>query len=194
MGGSLYVELRAEFDKGIEAALDKKNKFALLAGGAATTEKQSRWLSQRCSVCLHTFRLGDVVMIDVDGSVRHDMDLLPCARVQATDQPVPASDQVESFFAGIDSVWPTPPEVIHLAPTHILVARPKGAFRRRKCVVCGHTLRPHDSVLICPCDPARPRCQAAVHRDVLHGLPCWEAWNPAANDQTYCPITGRSFS
>ncbi len=33
-----------------------------------------------------------------------------------------------------------------------------------------------DHVVICPCSPAKPRCRAAVHRDLLRQLHCWDEW------------------
>jgi len=50
--------------------------------------------------------------------------------------------------------------------------------------------------VICPCSPLEPLCQTAIHRDLIHGLHCLEAWNPGVNQQgkqRYCPITSRKI-
>ncbi len=52
----------------------------------------------------------------------------------------------------------------------------RSRWLHRRCAVCGHTFRPGDQVVICPCDPVSPRCRAAVHRDLLKQIHCWELW------------------
>lgn len=186
-----------EFYAGIQSALDPVNEDALQAGGTATTSPQSRWFATSCIRCRHSFRLGDTVSRLPDGNVVHAMHSLPCAeRDERQETLVESTGDASDFYAGVDETWPPPSDVrvIRLTDTDPWVAMPTNAFRRRACVVCGHTLRPMDSVIVCPCSPNQPRCQAAVHRDILHGLLCWEAWNPSANDQKSCPITGEHLN
>jgi len=47
---------------------------------------------------------------------------------------------------------------------------------RAVCRVCGYTFREGDQVVVCPCYPDDPKCQAAVHRDLLRQLHCWDIW------------------
>jgi hypothetical protein len=48
-------------------------------------------------------------------------------------------------------------------------------------------------VIFCPCQPGSPLCLVAIHRDPVHGLHCWEDWNPGAY-QLHCPATSRALS
>ncbi len=141
----------------------------------------------------HTFRMEDEVNIAPDGTVRHDSDLLPCAR--GGPQPAAAPEAMNAFFEGLNEAWPPSINVpvVRLTAGHLLVRPPRARFRRRTCFVCAHTLRVHDFVVICPCSPRAPLCEVAVHRDIVHGLYCLDAWNPGANRQAYCPITSRKL-
>lgn len=146
-------------------------------------------------VCMHTFRLGDEVHIAEDTrTVRHSSALLPCShQAGVIHEP---EHEMRAFFAGLDEAWPPPQHIpiVRLESGHPLLAPPYRGFHRSTCAVCGHTFRLHDHVLICPCSPNSPLCQTAIHRDTLHGLHCFEAWNPGTNRQDYCPVTSRKLN
>jgi hypothetical protein len=183
-------DLRASFDAGVAAALDPVNAAAV-TGGRAVTSRRSYWLFDRCPVCQHTFRPGDEVQVADDRSVRHAMPTLPCAE----GKPAPTADPVEAaaFFAGLNSAWPLPTEgacPVRLEAGHELLAEARDGHGRHTCAVCCHTFRLNECVVICPCSPEKPLCGAAIHRDRVQGLHCWESWSPGESMQ-YCPITSR---
>jgi hypothetical protein len=180
--------------------MDTVNEESIQHGGQALTTLNSSWLHQVCIECDHTFRLGDEVDISKDGVVRHSSALLPCAKPDQKPDDIAA--ETTNFFQGMDETWP-PPEnmtIVRLEKEHPLLAPPDGKFRRHKCVVCGHTFRLHDHVVICPCrandkdmyNPSK-KCMVAIHRDLIHGLHCLDAWNPNANNQKFCPVTLRKL-
>jgi hypothetical protein len=189
--GPAYSVSKIEFLRGIDAALDPANA-TVVRGGRAVTTLLSSWLHMRCPTCAHTFRTGDEVEVSPDGTVRHQSPLLACASGKTADAAPSAA--VSAFFAGLDEAWPPPwdMQVIRLEEGHVLLDPPTAGFRRHACVVCGHTLRVHDSVVLCPCSPATPICGVAIHRDPLHGLHCLEAWNPGGTLK-YCPVTSREL-
>jgi hypothetical protein len=190
---SIRRQLRIMVEQGIAAALDPVNDVAIQSGGRATTTLNSFWLHHRCSTCNHTFRLGDQVEVRGDGQVLHCSPLLPCAGGREVE--VTSGPETAAFFFGLDEEWP-PPEgipIVRLEVGHPLLAPRFRRLERHTCSVCGHTFRLHDQVVICPCSPHRPLCQAAIHRDPIHGLYCLDAWNPDANEQKYCPITSRQL-
>jgi hypothetical protein len=184
--------LRRELERGVAEAMDPVNAVAV-QGGRAVTTLRSHWLHQYCRVCGHTFRTGDEVLIETDGTVRHQSALLPCAGGKSVTPLEPA--EAAAFFRGLDEAWPPPRDLpVHrLEEGDPLLTPPFAGFRRHVCAVCGHTLRLHDHVVLCPCSPQRPICRIAIHRDPLHGLHCWEAWNPGAYTQ-YCPATSREIN
>ncbi|MGK7874145.1 MAG: hypothetical protein AB4426_12770 [Xenococcaceae cyanobacterium] len=189
----ILLNLRTIFDHGVAVAIDPTNNDAIALGGQGTTTLNSYWLHQRCPVCSHTFRLGDEVEIAEDKSVRHNSALLPCAQGNVTA--LDPGQETSAFFAGLDAAWPPPKDIpiVRLEATHELLAPPLAGFQRHTCAVCGHSLRLNDHVVICPCSPHKPLCKIAVHRDLIHGLHCFDAWNPAANGQLYCPVTSRKL-
>lgn len=185
--------VRNELRLGMETAADTQNASVIAAGGAATTTLESPWVGLHCPVCRHSFRLGDPVWIEPSlRRVCHSSALLPCAgqAAAATESP-----ELAAFFAGLDEAWPPPADVPvrRLEPNDTLVASPSAGFRRHRCAVCGHTLRPFDRVVLCPCQPTTPRCRIAVHRDPAHGLNCWTDWNPGAHLH-YCLATLNKLS
>ena len=186
--------LHARFNQGLASATDPENEISLQTGGAAITTLQSFWLYRLCPVCKHTFRLHDPVQIDAGGVIRHDSALLPCAKNTEPDLEQ-STEEIKAFFSGLDEAWPPPADipVQRLDFGHRLLSPPLGGFKRHSCAVCGHTLRLHDHVIICPCSPLAPKCEKAVHRDPLHGLHCFEKWNPGANSQNYCPVSSKKI-
>lgn len=190
------LDLERLFRQGEQEAMDPDNKETVAGGKGAVTTLRSRWLHLRCVECGHTFRVGDPVDIGADLKARHASPELPCAGsvAAAVSDPKEAAD----FFRGLDEGWPPP---ANLPVTRleqgtkigdILLAPPLAGFRRHTCAICGHTLRRHDQVIICPCHPEKPMCVLAIHRDPVHNLNCWEAWNPGAV-QKYCPATSRKL-
>lgn len=176
---------QAEFERGLTGAADEENVGAFASGGEAVTTLRSYWLHQFCPRCRHTFRLGDTVVIEGRSTVRHAE--MRCADAE---QESAVSAEVARFFAGVDETW-SPPEdvpIVRLDPSHLLLAPPTAGFRRHTCVVCSHTLRLHDHVVICPCGPRDPICSVAVHRDPVHGLHCWDSWT-GGRTRAYCPVT-----
>lgn len=176
------AEIRAAFRAGEAAARDPINRTAV-RGGTAITTLQSPWLYHHCPVCAHTFRLDDPVFIDDQGSVRHHSAALPCSGQRFAHAAAPT--EVTAFYRGLDRAWPPPPGIaLHrLDSGHPLLGL--ADTKRHQCSFCGHTLRPHDQVVICPCSPKAPKCQVVLHRDPMHGLTCWDAWCP--DDQpTHC--------
>lgn len=186
-------ELEREFNRGLELAMDPTNRL-VVEGGRGITTLHSPWLHKLCPVCRHSFRLDDEVFITEDQIVRHNTALLSCAgkKNQAENS---RTEVTRDFFRGLDEIWPPPKElpVQRLEQGHLLLSDPYAGFQRRKCVICGHTLRLHDVVIICPCQPHDPRCQVAIHRDPAHNLCCWEEWKPEAY-KLYCPATSKPIT
>lgn len=187
-------QLREAFDKGAAAAIDPTNDAAIQRGGDAITTLQSSWLHQQCPICAHTFRLGDQVIIVDDKTITHQISGLSCP--QGRETIAESLSEISNFFVGLDEAWPLPENVsvIRLEIENELLAPPSGAFQRFTCAVCAHTLRLYDQVVICPCSPEQPLCQTAIHRDLIKGLHCLEAWNPEAKKQHYCPVTSRNLN
>lgn len=158
------------------------------------TTLESQWLGKYCPTCSHSFRLGDQVMISEGGIIYHNADLLPCLKKKRVS--AQTSHELNLFYKGLDESWPPPKniKIVRLEHGHELLAEPKAGFKRHTCAVCGHTLRLFDHVVICPCSPNDPKCLTAIHRDPIHGLHCFEAWNPGANGQKYCPVTLRKLN
>jgi len=169
------------------------------------TTLRSPWLHQRCDVCGHSFRLGDTVLALPRRRALHAMPGLRCASASPAASPAanpaanPAtspktaapespSSRAASFYDGLISAWPMPDEVplTRLEAGHPLLAPPHRGHGRAACRVCGHTFRPLDLVVICPCDPLNPRCRAAVHRDVLKQLHCWDLWQQSPHRDNAC--------
>ncbi len=163
-----------------------------------TTTLRSRWLHRLCPVCGHTFRPGDDVQVSPGETAVHDMPGLRCAplvaegRVDGSRPRIsaegasssldPPEATSQAFFDGLAAAWPMPEDVavVRLEGDHPLLVPPRGGIPRRSCRVCGHSFRPMDHVVLCPCAqggrPADPRCRVAVHRDLLRQLHCWDDW------------------
>ncbi|AFZ01307.1 hypothetical protein [Calothrix sp. PCC 6303] len=193
----LKSDLKTLFEQGLTVATDPINNTAIQTGGKAITTLTSYWLHQRCPVCSHTFRLGDEVEIAEDGIVRHDSVLLPCS--QNRGENLGHFEEASAFFMGLDAACPPPGNIpiVRLDVGHHLLNPPLAGFKRHTCAVCSHTFRQNDRVVICPCSPHQPLCKIAVHRDLMHGLNCLEAWNPGLNGRLnqpiYCPVTSRKL-
>ncbi|MFD0272345.1 hypothetical protein ACFVHB_00355 [Kitasatospora sp. NPDC127111] len=167
--------------------------------GPAPTGRESPWVRtwrppgatrrHPCLVCGHTFRRGDQVYLRYDAEhrlveVTHHMPHLPCSGLvqQATQTDAQAA---ADFFRGVDLGDPLPDEVhvTRLMPDDPVLSGPEHA----RCFVCAHSLRPFESVVICPCDPADPGCRTSAHQDPARGLTCFEDWQPGL-EVTRCPM------
>lgn len=176
-------EVEAEFDAGLAAGLDPDASYGRALSKSlpdgrqrVTTTLRSCWLHRPCPTCKHTFRPGDDVLVLADGQVMHDMPNRHCDNADL--DPAAGAASRSAFFAGIEQAWPIADDipVVYLENDHWLVAPPRAGFSRHACRICGHSFRPGDRVVICPCDPATPRCRVAVHRDIVQQLHCWEQW------------------
>ncbi|WP_239382647.1 hypothetical protein [Frankia sp. CIT1] len=179
---------------------------------SAVTHSESWWTHLRCTRCGHTFRRGDRVRLRGDattgdpGSVVHLDPALGCAdeAVATRQHPAPSGDtaadavtntaedaaELAAFAAGLLDAWPPAGDapVVRLAPHAFQVARPDMGPDAPKCLVCAHTFRPGEQVVVCPCGLHRGVCVAAVHRDPVAGLTCWDDWQPDGT-LTHCPVT-----
>lgn len=179
------------FEAGLAAGLDPDSQSAGQGENPADAQQRittlrSRWLHRRCACCGHSFRLGDEVARGANGGMLHDMYGLRC--IGGGNAAPPNPQMKRDFFTGLDQAWPTPTEIgiERLEEPHPLLAPPDRGHVRSACRVCGHTFRPGDHVVICPCSPsANPeerKCVAAVHRDTLQQLHCWDEWVKAGSD------------
>ena len=187
-----YEDITRQLMIGIAEAMDPDNASGDHDGPIVTT-RSSAWIYDSCVTCGHSFRAGDEVAVDETGIVRHHSAMLPCSgEGEFTGGGDKARATIQAFFKGLEETWP-PPEhlpIIRLEEGHPLLAPPMGRMRRRSCAFCGHTFRPRDQVIICPCSPGEPKCLIAIHRDPMHGLNCWETWNPGSVLR-HCPMSSR---
>lgn len=182
--------LRSEFERGFAGARNEAGLQALEAGAAATTSLRSTWLHELCPVCSHTFRVRDRVEASADSKIRHATGTAFCGP-EAGMQPE-FSPEALAFFDGLEAAWPPKAPLVRLDARHPLVAAPRRGMRRNACFFCGHTLRPGDIVVVCPCSPEERLCSAAMHQDILHSLYCYSEWNPG-EIRDFCPVTSRSL-
>ena len=170
------------------------------ADGSTVTRVSSWWNHLRCRRCGHTFRRGDIVSAnDYERTVVHLAPALDCGVPRPED--TGGDEEIEAFREGLRSTWPVTPGVrlrrIEAGDWRI----PAGPDDRREAIVCldcGHTFRPGEYVIVCPCRPAEPDgpdgpalaagCGRAVHRDPAAGLSCWDAWRPDGTVRV-CPVT-----
>ncbi|MEU4536139.1 hypothetical protein AB0G15_14865 [Streptosporangium sp. NPDC023825] len=184
-----------EFLHGLRLGLDPQPAFAAADRGAATTNPSSWWNHLSCTTCGHTFRRGDRVLVDEEtGTVRHAERALECGTGLPDDpgavreDPKDPDNEVAEFSVGLLSAWPPAVPISRLAAGDWRIPRRGAAGKPRGCGFCGHTFRAGEYVVVCPCSPDAPRCEAAVHRDPAIGLPCWERWQPSGG-LSVCPVT-----
>lgn len=161
-----------------------------------TTTLTSPWLNDHCSGCGHTFRVGDKVREDSSGKMRHDSFALPCSGVRGFAEIQPSERDIHDLITGMFETWPQAyAKPIVLAEDHPLT-RSRLNGKRANCPVCGHTLRPRDTVMVCPCHAIEGpkfhgiQCQIAVHHDALHGHFCF-AEMLASLQSLRCPASLR---
>jgi len=186
----------SDFEAGVEAG--KFPRVPVDSAGRTLTTGSSHWLGMRCTTCHHTFRRGDLVLVGADlAATRHLDPSLRCGSPEPADedQVVASAEEPGGFVAGLLAAWPpiTGVPVYELTAGHWQVTGPRSGPGSPTCRGCGHTFRPGDHVIICPCagpenDPRRAYCQTAVHRDPARGLCCWDDWAPSGR-LTRCPRT-----
>jgi hypothetical protein len=161
----------------------------------AVTSSASRWNFRVCKQCGHTFRRRDRVQIGPTG-IFHLAPGLFCADADAdAGSPMPAEtvlngpEETAELSAGIEAAWPAKVKVRQLRPDDRRIAIRHGDVRPT-CLVCGHTFRVGEFVVVCPCQPDSPRCGGTVHRDPAAGLTCWENWRPSG-EVKICPVMHR---
>lgn len=171
-----------EFQRGVLCGRDPNNAETV-QGGVATTSLRSPWLHQRCGRCDHSFRRGDRVELLASGAVVHTEGTGFCR----SDGEATTTAVADEFFAGfVAGCPPRSGKVVRLMPKDPALVR--GPFGRKRCAVCGHTLRPYDEVIVCLCQPDAPRCAAMVHHDPVHQMPCTQDWADRAGKRS-CPVT-----
>jgi hypothetical protein len=182
------TEAREAFARGVARGKDPAREAA---GGVVVTTLRSPWLGQPCRRCEHTFRRGDRVEAGAGADAAHAGGC-PDERgaASAADPPERAA-----FYAGLAAAHPPPADLrlVRLGPGHPLLGEGRAPFRRPTCAVCGHSLRPFDEVVVCPCQPEAPLCRAAVHRDSIRALHCWDEWSKSKL-ASYCPVTSRKLT
>ncbi|CAL9565655.1 hypothetical protein SUDANB95_04684 [Actinosynnema sp. ALI-1.44] len=179
------------FTEGLRRGVDRTNSGV---DGPAVTTANSFWVAggqQVCPVCRHTFRVNDRVHVQhatADGGARvvHASEELPChgdATVGQRDDPALATE----FYAAIDRLDALNQVAQRLNPGSWMVANlPK----RVRCAGCGHSLRPFEAVVLCPCDETAPKCKLPVHHDPARGLDCRDRW--LLNKKlAHCPMSYR---
>jgi hypothetical protein len=178
-----------QFAQLIRRRLDPANSAAT---GPAVTTEQSRWITDTCPVCRHSFRQGDRVWLDDrDGRITpvHDSPELSChSGGDAGEPPAPAptpTAAAAAFAEELRLTYPRLPGLVvkRLKPGHWLL---DGQYRTRaRCAGCNHTFRPWDRVAFCPCSPATRDCELAAHRDPVASLLCFDAL--ADPERKHCP-------
>lgn len=175
---------REAFERGVERGRDPARE----GEGAVVTTLRSPWLGKPCSRCAFTFRRGDRVVSGAAHAEKSCPDELSSPGLEGADP------ERAAFYQGLAEAYPPPAdlELVRLLPGHPLLAR-QGPFSRPACVVCGHSLRPYDEVVVCPCQSDAPLCAAAVHRDPIRALFCWDEWSKSKLAR-YCPVTSRKLT
>lgn len=182
---------QAELELGISLGLNPQPDAAEASvDGAVITRSWSWWNRRRCRTCGHTFRRGDLVLVNAGArSVRHLVPGLSCGSEPGAPHERGTAERDE-FTAGLLETWPVSVPVSRLAPGDWRIPRPgrRDEDQPPACLYCSHSFRPGEYVVICPCSPWRQACGAAVHRDPAAGLPCWERWRPEGR-LAVCPTT-----
>lgn len=167
-----------QFELGKKEGLDR-SMLAADVSGAMITSLDLYWLPLRCWRTGHTFRIGDPVIVEFRGP-RLAID---------PDKVTEAAASAAEFVEGLNEAWPPLAGVRGLMPGDPMLDPPKDALPRASCFMCGHTFRPFENVLICPCQPTNPLCRKAVHRHPALGLNCYKSW-----DGSHCPATFRKLT
>jgi hypothetical protein len=181
-------DLAADLDSGIELGLDPQPIPDAGGDGVRTTSPTSWWNHGFCGTCGHSFRRGDRVLVDQRArTVKHLVPNLTCGTVPGDPEPADG-DELAEFASGLLSTWPAGVPVIRLTATDPRIPRGPRVTKPPVCLYCGHSFRPGEYVVVCPCSRDDPVCGTAIHRDPAIGLICWEQWRPSGG-VTICPVT-----
>jgi len=193
--GSDGMSVEQRFRFGRLRGLDPTNS----ADGPAKTTANSFWVVEgrrTCDVCRHTFRVGDTVLVnqrdnDQPPQVRHHSYELPCSGEIVAGKAID-EESAARFYAAVDDHNPLKEGeiAIRLRPGNALVA---DLPLRARCAGCGHTLRPFEVVVLCPCDIVKPRCRLPVHHDPARGSDCLANWLLGSTPE-HCPTTFRKLA
>jgi len=185
----------AALELGISIGSEPQAVFADdTVSGVLTTRSASWWNFTRCRTCGHTFRRGDRVLVDAAArTVQHLMPGVDCGTDPDGTEPGRGNGDRDEFSAGLLATWPTGAAVTRLAADDWRIPCREDGWRDQAptCLYCGHTFRPGEYVVVCPCQAGQglpAACQTAVHRDPAAGYPCWERWQPSGR-LTICPTT-----
>jgi len=183
----------AEVGLGIEVGLEPTAGFADDgASGVVATRSSSWWNYLRCKTCGHTFRRGDLALVDaVARTAQHLVPGLACGTDPDAIALAGAGRDRDEFAAGLLGTWPPNAPVYRIASGDWRLPRPGSTWLAPTCLYCGHTFRVGEYVIVCPCQSDQglpPACATAVHRDPAAGLPCWDNWQPSGKLKI-CPTT-----
>jgi hypothetical protein len=190
----------AELDYGISLGLSPQPELDTAGDdGLAVTRPSSWWNHLRCRRCGQTFRRGD--RVKVSHQERTVVHLAPGLRCAGPADDGAAQEEAAAFRSGLLAEWPADPalRLRQLAATDWRIPHGPDDLRDSNvCIQCGHTFRPGEYAVICPCRPTFPphqdgspreaACGRAIHRDPAAGLSCWESWHPDGAVPV-CPVT-----
>jgi hypothetical protein len=133
-------------------------------------------------------------MVLVDRPAQQVSHLVPglnCALKEIPGGYPDALGVAEEFARGFFSVRPPGNRLTKLEKGDWRVAEVSPGRRRPVCLYCGHTFRPGEYVVICPCQAGgqEAACGAAIHDDPASGYTCWERWRPEDGKVQVCPVT-----
>jgi hypothetical protein len=217
-GAEESIDAAVGFQRGLDAGLHPQIRSS--PDGVTVITGTSRWLGRRCPYCDHTFRRGDAVHVGPGrNDIRHLDPALRCGSAVGGGQGHEADDPdahdvagrggnagpttsgsagspvVGELVAGILTAWPPVGDVpvYRLAEGDVQLTQPGSGPTSMECPGCGHTFRPGDHVIVCPCaqgpdDVRRSYCRLSVHRDPARGLNCWDDWCPTGRPHR-CPRT-----
>lgn len=187
------VRVGEQFDAGATAGFDPQPRGDEEHHGDMITRITSWWHTTLCAGCGHTFRRGDRVR--ADARTRSAVHLDPALGCAVAADSRSADADVQAFVSGLLKAWPVVGDVpvVRTDEEPYLLRPADGGFSRQACLVCAHSFRRSELVIVCPCSPSQRRCRAAVHRDPGQGLVCWETWLPAST-VAVCPVMRAGLS
>lgn len=145
--------------------------------GAVQVTARSLVTGKVCPRCGHSFRIGELVMIgglENDTLTAEHADGCPSAAVRAT----PREREVQhTFTAVLKALFPSEaggsPSRLNAKCLGLGLAYHP---HRRRCMLCAHTLRIGERVVLCPCGRDPVACGNSLHDDPARGLDCLTTW------------------
>lgn len=145
--------------------------------GAVQVTARSLVTGERCPRCGHSFRLGEEVVVrglENDVLVAQHAAGCPSAAVRAS----PREREVQRTFTEVlKTLFPSEGGG---RPTRLTAAcmglGEEYDPRRRHCMLCKHTLRIGERVVLCPCGRDPGDCGNPLHDDPARGLNCLQVW------------------